>query len=136
MDAEIFKMIIRLIRRFSGYLSMLGLEQLTVLFPVFPGRHMESLLKDPVKGPLAAEARVLIDLRDGLGGIAQQLARVVQTEFIQIAVEIGMKDARKDPGQSIGADIEVFGHGGQGDLFREMRGYITYRLVGQLIVDD
>ena len=97
---------------------------------------MEAFLEDPVKGPLAAEARVLIDLRDRLGGITEQIVGVIQTEFIQITVEIGMEDAGEDPGQGIGADVEVSGHGGQGNLFREMRGDVAYRLVGQFIVDD
>ena len=65
---------------------------------------MELGLEHPVEGGLAVKAGLSKNIRHGFFRGTQQMGRIIQADFIEIPVKIGVKHPGEYPGQHIGAD--------------------------------
>lgn len=55
---------------------------------IISGRHVVFLPKNPVKSPLTAKTRIFIGFCNGLVCMAKYIAGMIQTDVVQIGVEI------------------------------------------------
>ena len=61
---------------------------------ILPRRHVVPLQKHAVKGRLALKSRIQINVGDGVVRCEQPLARLIETDIIQILIEIFTERAR------------------------------------------
>ncbi len=93
--------------------------------------HTIAVTKNTVKGALALKTGIETHIRDGLIGIFQKGACIIQPDCVQILVKIAVKGSGKDSGQHIGAASKIVCHFGQADFL-----FIVSCDIGNSSIDD
>ena len=90
---------------------------------------MKSLLKSPIKCPLTVKSRIIIDICNGLVGIKQETAGIVQSHLIQVLVKVSMEGSGKYSGKRIRTKSQLLCHRSKRNFLCKMSRYISHRLI-------
>ena len=99
--------------------------------PILSRGHTIAFTKNTVKGALTLKAGIETHVRDGLVGVFQKGACIIQPDCVQILVKITVKGSGKDSGQHIGAASKIVCHFGQADFL-----FIVSCDIGNSSIDD
>ena len=89
---------------------------------------MKAFFKSPVKGTQTGKTGIHGQFCHWKRGGFQQIQSPVQTQIIQILIEICVERRREDAGKRKGTVSKISGHPGQGDLLCKMSGHVGDRI--------